>query len=204
MSKYNLAVISQISLAEDDNFSQIAYELGQSIASKNCNLLSPINLNLGYKVAQGASDRAGLSIGFSPALNYRYHVIDNQLPTDVYDWICYNHNQAGILANSLITNAQALIIVGSRSKNMQELSLALNNLMPVAILSIPADENNQALIEYVKALPTSDQQTIIIETEPQTLVELLIKSLDSLYMDLNVDRLNQNNQLFHQLFQNSN
>ena len=200
MDQFNLAVFSRISLFDNSQLSQSAELLGQIIADYNYNLLTNINMTLSYKVAQGTVAKTGLSIGFSSARNCRHHVLDQQLPTDVYDWIYFNAVQENITAVNMLSNAQGVILVGVSLENITELSLSLAEMLPIGILAESQSQPN-SLVEYVKTLSVDQQKRIVIETNVQKLMESLNQMVNEYHQDINKQRLNQNNKFFHQLFE---
>ena len=199
MSGYNLSVISKIALSESKTLIKEAYDLGSFMASKNCRLLSIPGFNLSYKTAQGISAKSGISIGFSLATNYRSHINDKQLPTDVYDFIHFNPVQLATLETSLITNSQALILIGSSPLNMANLYLSLELMLPVGILVSQADKNNN-LIKNLGSLNESFKERIVINDNPQELLNQLIKILDGMYTDLNDSNIKKSNDFFENMF----
>ena len=198
---YSLAVHSRVALADSASLSQSAYLLGKEIASKGHVLLSSVDLNLTHRVAAGASDKAGLSIGFSPAASLRSHVSDLQLPTDVYDWLYFSNLKQVALLAALIQSSQALLLVGGVMSNMSELALASDSFLPVGILLDESNQKNNDLLKYLKSLPVEKQRHIVVHADPRILLDTILKMLTEIYGDLDDKSLDKNNQLFKQLIE---
>ena len=199
MGKYSLAVSSKIHLAKAGNLEKPAYALGQQIASLNWTLLSAVQPSLAYKVAQGATDKNGYSIGFSPASNLRDHVLEGRLPTDAYSWIYFSNLKANNLANCLISQAQALILIGATMDDLGEFALALASLIPVAVLLDEVDQANNGLLNYLQALPLEQQRQVIVHQDPKILLNTLQGILDNSQKDCSETACDSTNQLFNQI-----
>lgn len=197
--KYNLAVSSRVSLQKSANLARQAHLLGQKIAAKGHVLVSPIDLSLAYKVAAGMSHKAGLSIGFSRAANLRYHVVDLQLPTDVYDWIYFSHRTDSALLAEVVSSSQALLLIGAVLENMPELAQALELMLPVGILLDDSQQDNNDLLTYLHSLPLEKQQRIVVHQDPQILLDTLCHMLQTGHKDLDEKLLDLNNRTFKQL-----
>ena len=200
MGKFTLVVSSRVHLDQSQNLAQPAYELGQLIA-KEYILLTLSDLNLTYKVAQGTKDKEGLSIGFSPAESLRHHIINKQLPTDVYDWLYYSNLKTHALISDLIHKGQGLILIGATLQNMSELALALEINLPVGVLLDSQEEKNNSLMIYLKTLPLTQQRTIILHHKPDVLLQGLTPMINKNNWDLNEEALLENNQAFKEVFQ---
>ena len=201
--KYSLVVSSKIPLAGSAALGRPAYLLGQQIAAKGHVLLTPVQLSLAYRTAVGASDKAGLSIGFSPAANFREHVRELQLPDDVYDWLCFaGRSHPGGLLAGILASSQALILIGGVMANLSELALASEALMPVGILIDAEKPANNDLLQYLQSLPLERQKHIVVHKDPQTLLATVIHMLDAGYDDIKENDLAANGRFFKQLVEN--
>ncbi len=201
MMNYSLAVHSRVALADSASLNQPAYLLGKEIASKGHILLSPVGLNLSHRAAAGASDKSGLSIGFSPAASLRSHVSDSQLPTDVYDWLYFSNLKQPSLLTALIQSSQALLLIGGVMSNMSELALASDAFLPVGILLDGTNQKNNDLLKYLQNLPIEKQRHIVVHGDPRILLDTILKMLAETYSDISDKLLEKNNQIFNQLIQ---
>ena len=203
MMRYSLAVNSRVSLANSASLSQPAYLLGKEVASKGHTLLSPIGLSLNHRVAAGVSDKAGLSIGFSPAASFRYHVTELQLPTDVYDWLYFSNLKNSSLLTALIQSSQALLLVGGVMANITELAIASDALLPVGILLDEANQANNDLLKYLQSLPIEKQRHIVVHKDPKILLSTILRMLKEIYKDVRPKDIEKNDQLFSRLIKDS-
>ena len=198
-TKFSIAVSSKVALQEVGSLEQPTRRLGELLAANNYMLLSPINYSLSYAVAKATHDKSGLSIGFSPATNLRYHIVSQGLPTDVYDWIFFAQCQDTELLNMMIGQSQALILVGGVLDNIAELTQALARFLPVAILVDDVNHQNNDLLRYLNGLPVEKQRQIVLHHDPQILLEAFGKILNKAYEDLSDKIKKDNNKLFQKL-----
>ena len=197
--QYSLAVVSKVPLGESDDLSQSAYLLGQEIAQQGQILLTPVGLDLGYRVAAGASSKTGLSIGFSPAHNMRQHVSSLRMPTDVYDWLYYSGQEDVSLLTEMVRSCQAVLFVGGVLDNIAELSQAIERFLPIGILLDTVNESNNDILNYLQALPAERQRQIILHQDPKVLVQTICRMLQSAYADLDTKTIKAGNQLFQDI-----
>ncbi|MCY3804383.1 MAG: hypothetical protein OXF85_00690 [Candidatus Saccharibacteria bacterium] len=197
--KYSLAVSSKVPLHSCQHLSRAGFALGQILASQGHALLTEIGFNLAHQVALGMTDKAGLSIGFSPARNLRYHTVELQLPVEGYDWIYYTASKDFPLLAQMISNAQGVILVGGVMDNLVELSLALEIDLPVGILLDETNQDNNTLLNYLRGLPVEQQRRVVIHQDPQILLTAFNKIIAESYQDLDSQLLADNKKLFDQI-----
>lgn len=201
MIHYSLAVHSRVPLVDSASLSESAYLLGKEIAAKGQTLLSPVGLNLAHRVAAGASDKSGLSIGFSPASGRRDHVSNLQLPTDVYDWLYFSNLKQPSLLATLTQSSQALILVGGVMSNLSELAMASDALLPVGILLDAENQQNNGLLQYLRSLPLEKQRHIVVHQDPKVLLETILKMVVEAHAGLDEEALLKNDRMFIKLLQ---
>ena len=197
--KYSVAVSSKVPLHSCQHLGKLSFELGQTLAGAGHTLLTEIGFSVVHQVALGMTDKTGLSIGFSPARNLRYHIRELQLPVDGYDWIYYTAAKDFQLLAQLISKSQGMILVGAVMDNLVELSLALEINLPIGILLDQTNQANNNLLNYLQSLPSEQQRRVVIHHNPQTLLTAFDKMINESYQDLNSRLLADNKELFNQI-----
>ena len=199
---YSLAINSRIPLPDSAGLRESAYLLGKQIAARGHTVVSPAGPGLAYRTAAGATDKAGLSIGFSPATSFRDHVKSLRLPTDVYDWLYFSGLRPAALLADLIQKSQALILVGGIMDNISELAIASDAFLPAGILLDGENEANNGLLQYLQSLPLDKQRHIVVHKDPQVLLDTVVGMLDEARSDIDAAFLEKNNQFFKQVMDN--
>ena len=166
---------------------QLAYDLGKAIAKAGKTLTTGATAGLPWFAAQGAfsvKDRAGVSIGFSPASSFREHVTVYKLPTAEFDYINFT-GMAYVGRNvHLVRSSDAVITVGGRMGSLHEFVTAIESRKVIGVLL-----GSGGLADYIPTLLESiesiglDVEDIIYDTNPVRLVNKVIKALDIKYAD---------------------
>lgn len=203
IGRYSLAVSSKVALQASGHLHQSARELGNRLAADGHILLTPIDLNLSYAVAEAMHGGSGLSVGFSRGKHLREHLVHCNLPTDAYDLIFYTGQSGPDLLNKVISQGQGLILVGGVLENITELTQALARFVPVAILVDGIDHGNNEILKYLNNLPLEKQKQIVLHHEVKVLLEAFYKVLDDVYEDLNDQIRADNNRLFQKILKDN-
>lgn len=175
---------------------QLAYDLGKAIAKAGKTLTTGATAGLPWFSAQGAfsvKDRAGVSIGFSPASSFREHVTVYKLPTVEFDYINFT-GMAYVGRNvHLVRSSDAVITVGGRMGSLHEFVTAIESRKVIGVLL-----GSGGLADYIPTLLESiesiglDAKDIIYDTNPVRLVNKVIKALDIKYADFKHNGTDQN------------
>ena len=201
LKRYSLALSSKVALDAGSNLQPAAGQLGREIARRGHTLLSPVDLSLAYVTAAAVHKRTGLSIGFSPAADLRYHLLEFNLPVDVYDWLYFCNQRQISLLNAVIAQSQGLILIGGVLENITELTQALSRFLPIAILVDDINYHNNDLLKYLNHLPVKQQKQIVLHHDPIVLLDAFDNILDEVYKDLRGKLPAGNNELFKELMQ---
>jgi hypothetical protein len=173
---------------------QLAYDLGKAIAKADKTLTTGATVGLPWFAAQGAfsvKDRAGVSIGFSPASSFREHVTVYKLPTVEFDYINFT-GMAYVGRNvHLVRSSDAVITVGGRMGSLHEFVTAIESKKVIGVLlgSGGLADYIPTLIQNIEFIGAKD---IIYDTIPERLVKNVIKALDALYSDFKHDGTDDN------------
>ena len=187
--KYQICVSGAASGDTVQASHQLAYDLGKAIAKSGKTLTTGATIGLPWFAAQGAfsvKDRAGVSVGFSPASSFREHVTVYKLPTVEFDYINFT-GMAYVGRNvHLVRSSDAVITVGGRMGSLHEFVTAIESRKVVGVLlgSGGLADFIPKLIENIEAPDAND---IIYDTDPARLVDKVIKALDERYSDFKHD-----------------
>lgn len=192
--RYQICVSGAASGATVQASHQLAYDLGKAIAKAGKTLTTGATIGLPWYAAQGAfdvKDRAGASVGFSPASTFREHVSVYKLPTVEFDYINFT-GMAYVGRNiHLVRSSDALITVGGRMGSLHELATALESRKIVGILL-----GSGGLADFVptllKNIEAPDAKNVIYDTDPVRLVDKVIQALDVRYADFKHDGTDSN------------
>jgi len=189
--KYQICVSGAASGKTIEASHQLAYDLGVAIAKAGKTLLTGATVGLPWFAAKGAFsviDRAGVSIGFSPASSFREHVTVYKLPTVEFDYINFT-GMAYVGRNvHLVRSSDALITVGGRIGSLHEFVTAIESHKVIGVLL-----GSGGLADYIPTLIQSvetkgmDTKDIIYDTDPYRLVTKVIHELDTRYGDFKHD-----------------
>ncbi len=192
--KYQICVSGAASGDTVQASHQLAYDLGKAIAKAGKTLTTGATVGLPWFAAQGAfsvKDRAGVSVGFSPASSFREHVTVYKLPTVEFDYINFT-GMAYVGRNvHLVRSSDAVITVGGRMGSLHEFVTAVESRKIIGVLlgSGGLADFIPKLLENVEA---PDVKDIIYDTDPVRLVDKVIKALDIRYADFVHDGTDDN------------
>ena len=150
-----------------------AKALGRILAEHECILTTDATTGFPLWAAMGAKSANGMVIGFSPAASESEHATVYKLPTDYLDMIVYTgFGYAG--ANLLLTRSSDAIIFGcGRAGTVHEFMVALEERKPIGVLE--GNWDTDELLRDILAKSNKPADTIIFDTDPNRLLERLIK-----------------------------
>ncbi|HPF30728.1 MAG TPA: hypothetical protein PLO25_00220 [Candidatus Saccharibacteria bacterium] len=192
--KYQICVSGAASGATVQASHQLAFDLGKAIVKSGKTLTTGATVGLPWFAAQGAfsvKNRAGVSVGFSPASSFREHVTVYRLPTVEFDYINFT-GMAYVGRNMhLVRSSDAVITVGGRMGSLHEFATALESKKVIGVLlgSGGLADFVPTLLENIEA---PDSKSVIYDTNPERLVEKVIKALNDKYDDFSHDGTDNN------------
>lgn len=183
--KYQICVSGAASGETVQASHQLAYELGKAISMRGKTLTTGATVGLPHYAAMGAvsvEGKRGISIGFSPASSFREHVATYRLPTKEFDYINFTGMEYVGRDVHLVRSSDAIITVGGRMGSLHELSTALESRKVCGVLlgSGGLADYTKTLLDNIEAPGAKD---IIYDTDPDRLVEAIVKRLDEKYAD---------------------
>jgi hypothetical protein len=151
---------------------KLSKEIGREIARQKCILITGATTGVPYFAAQGCKEKAGFSVGFSPASSEAAHIKTYHLPVDAFDIIIYTgFDYSG--RNLLMTNAaDGVIIVCGRMGTLNEFTTAFEDQKPIGVLEGSGGTADK--IRIIATGPFRGVRKVIYEKDPQKLVKKLI------------------------------
>lgn len=187
--RYQICVSGAASGDTVKNAHQLAYDVGRVISKQGLTLLTGATVGLPHHAAKGVvsvSGKRGISIGFSPASSFREHVATYRLPTREFDYINFTGMEYVGRDVHLVRSCDAIITVGGRMGSLHELSTALESHKVCGILL-----GSGGLADYAKTLLENIEspgvKEIIYDSDPDKLVNKIVKQLDLKYADFHHD-----------------
>jgi len=175
--------------------SDLAYELGKSIAKSGHILTTGATVGLPYYAATGAKENGGMVIGFSPASSLREHLKKYRLPHDCFDFINFTGMNYVGRDLYLVQSSDALLTVGGRIGSLHEFTSAIEAGKPCGVLA-GSGGTADVIPELMKELEPPRGDIVIYDDNPDALVEKIIKIIDKKYKDINKDLKEHDQQWF--------
>lgn len=163
----------------------VAERVGTAIAKQGHVITTGATTGLPYYAARAARKAGGMSIGFSPASSLREHLHKYRLPIGIFDFL--NFTGMHYLGRDvfLVQSSDAVITIGGRFGSLHELSTAIENHMPLGILTGTGGTADMAQA-MVDNLEPPRRNLIVFDDDPERLVNTIIKMLDEEYKDIDL------------------
>ena len=166
----------------------LAERVGRAIAQAGHVLTTGATVGLPFYGAKAAHEAGGISIGFSPATSPREHIYKYRLPIGVFTFINYTGmNYVGRDAY-LVQSSDAVITVGGRFGSLHEFTTALESNMPCGVL-LGSGGTADIIPELLEKLENNHKSLVILDDNPERLVEKIVQKLDLLYGDIDTKSL---------------
>lgn len=163
-----------------------AREVGALIAKSGNVLTTGATIGLPYYAALGAKKQGGMSIGFSPAVNFREHLHKYRLPISCFDFINFTGLHYVGRDLYLVQSSDAVITIGGRFGSLHEFTSALESHKPCGIL-LGSGGTADEIPKLMEALPSPHASLVVYDKDPERLVAKVIKMLDEKYEDIEKD-----------------
>jgi uncharacterized protein (TIGR00725 family) len=189
MGKYQICVSGAAKGHSAEQGKALAQAAGAAIAKAGHSLMTgattglPNEAAIGYKAAGGK-----MSLGISPASTKIEHVVKYRLPVKSYDAILYSGLHYSGRDALLITSADAVVSIGGRLGTLHEFTIAMETKTPLGLLQGAGGVGEQ-IEQLMKILPNADPDLVVVDSDPDRLIEKLTHMLDKLhahYKDLYV------------------
>lgn len=173
---YQIGIIgSAVSKAGDSDWEN-AVLIGLELAKKKADVFSGATTGTPLAATLGAKQLGAHAVGISPAFDAYDHVNNYNLPIEHFDTMIYCGN--GYLGRSLtlVYSCDGVVMIGGRMGTVEELSIAIHQKLPVAIL----DDGSGVTDEMMNVLEAStyDLSKVFFEKSPQLLIDRLYDIID--------------------------
>lgn len=166
----------------------LAERLGAAIAKKGHIVTTGATVGLPFHAAKAAKAVGGMSIGFSPASSLREHAFKYRLPIGVYDFVNFTGMDYVGRDIHLVQSSDAIITVGGRMGSLHEFTTAIESNMPCGVL-IGSGGTADLIPELIQRLETPRRKLVVMDENPEKLVEKIVAMLDEDLKDINTDDL---------------
>lgn len=157
----------------------LAGEVAREIVHRGHLVVSGATRGLPYYAAKAAKEAAPdqvSSIGFSPAASRLAHVKKYQLPIDNFDTIIFTGFEYTGRNLLLVRSCDAVVMVGGRIGTLNELTIAIEERKPVAVLLGSGGMTDE--VEHVLKAAKRARTGIIFGHDPAELVDELIDLIE--------------------------
>ena len=197
--KYSLCVSGAAGGPIVEQSKDKAYQLGVAVARVGHVLTTGATIGLPFFAAQGAKDRGGLSIGFSPASNLREHIRKYQFPVGVFDYINFTGMDFVGRDAYLVNSSDAVLTVGGRSGSLHEFATGLEAGLPCGVL-VGSGGVADLIPDIIERLGTlKEGHTVIFDPDPDRLVDKVVAILEAEHADLTEDEIAAHDATFKDL-----
>lgn len=186
--KYSICVSGAAAGKSVDHSHGLAERLGKAIAKADHITTTGATVGLPFYAARAARNAKGMSIGFSPATSLKEHVFKYRLPIGVFDYINFTGLNYVGRDVYLVQSSDAVITVGGRFGSLHEFTTALESGMPCGVL-LGSGGTADAIPELIDTLESPHKHLIILDEDPERLVERVVARLDEHYGDIDTKAL---------------
>jgi uncharacterized protein (TIGR00725 family) len=165
-----------------------ASRLGTAIAKAGHILTTGATVGLPFYAAKAATKAGGMSIGFSPASSLREHVAKYRLPIGVFDFINFTGMHYVGRDIHLVQSSDAIITIGGRFGSLHEFTTALESRKPCGVLTNSGGTADM-IPELLQRLEPINQDLVIFDDDPESLVKKVIEVLDRENKDIDTTAL---------------
>lgn len=150
--------------------------VGREVAKHECIAITGACPGLPHYAARGAKKAGGFVLGVSPAFSEHEHVREYKSPNEYYDIILFSG--LGFMERDImnIRGSDGVIFLGGGIGTMNEFTVAFEEGKPIGILAGSGGLSDHFL-NFIKKADRSVTPNIVVESDPKTLVEKLIKTI---------------------------
>lgn len=163
----------------------MAERVGTAIAKQGHVITTGATTGLPYYGARAARKAGGMSIGFSPAASLREHLHKYRLPIGIFDFLNFTGMHYIGRDVFLVQSSDAVITIGGRFGSLHEFSTAIENHMPIGILTGTGGTADMAQL-MLDNLEPPHRKLVVFDDDPERLVNTIIKMLDEEFKDIDL------------------
>jgi len=161
--------------SKDKDISKLAGDIGIELSKKGVILLTGACLGYPHKAAIGSYSHGGTVIGISPARDLLEHKEIYHFPDNNFKKISFTG--LGIPARnfSLVSESDAIIIIGGQAGTLNEFTIALAQNKPIGVL-----DGSGGITMIIKDIAgicdkNGEKENIVYSKDPKDLVDKLLK-----------------------------
>lgn len=156
---------------------ELSRKVGEAIAKSGHTLITGATSGVPYYCALGCKEAGGFNVGFSPAESELAHLKSYCLPVDPFDVMIYTGADYAGRDVLMTKSAEAVIIVCGRMGTLHEFTTAVETKKPIGILERTGGVADE-IRNLMKRVYSREEEKVIFETDPKTLVEKIIKTIE--------------------------
>lgn len=179
--KYRIGVMGSAQGPTIENQESInkSIQAGRAIAKADCILVNGACPGLPDEAAYGASEAGGLVMGVSPAFSEKEHTEQYKSPKDYYDIILYTG--LGLMERDIINirSCDAILLLGGGIGTLNEFTVAFDEKKIIGVL-LGSGGVADHIEDILKICNRDMNETIVMDEDPEKLVEKVITALKTL------------------------
>lgn len=179
MDLIKIAVFGSAGGSELDKHKKSAFIIGEEIALNHAILCTGACPGLPHEAALGTASKAGLVLGFSPAMNLADHVNNFNFPDSPYLFIFTGMEKKG--RNLICTRTcDAGIFISGRFGTLNEFTLLYDegNGKAIGLLKDSGGFVDEVIIPSTQNTEKLTKATILVDNDPRTLVTGIIETIN--------------------------
>jgi uncharacterized protein (TIGR00725 family) len=165
-----------------------AQAIGKAIARAGHVTVTGATVGLPFYAALAAKKAGGMSIGFSPAASLKEHVLKYRLPIGMFDFINFTGMNYIGRDLHLVLSSDAVIYIGGRFGTLNEFTIALESKTPIGVL-LGTGGAADLIPELLERLEAINTDMIVMDNDPDRLVQKVIAMLDKEYKGIDTNAL---------------
>ena len=153
---------------------KLAIQLGHAIAKNDCILVTGGCPGLPHLTAKGVYQKGGFTVGISPGLALREHVVKYESPTKYHDLLIFTGS--GLMGREVVNirSSDIVIIIGGRSGTLGEFAIAYDEGKLIGVVEGSGGISDE-IDEILRICAIKDTGSRVIKgKDPKKLVKNLI------------------------------
>jgi len=156
--------------------------LGKEIAKENCILVTGACMGVPYFAAKASSKEGGVSLGYSPAANYKDHIMPPISYPEPFENQVLLYTGTGKIGRNVLSikDSDGIIILGGGTGTLNEFTIAFHEGKVIGVLETKDGSVEKFLNSEGKdVLSSKSKESVLIkDTDPKRLVKKVIKEIE--------------------------
>lgn len=153
-----------------------AREIGRQIVAHKGMLLTGACWGMPYEAAKGVKEAGGFSVGVSPAMNEKDHLVNYRFPVDQHDQIYYTGFGFSSRNLWLMRMADAVIFICGRMGTLNEFTICFEDGRLAGVLE--GTGGMADLIKEIVKVAHKGEGRIIYERDPKKLLDKICQAIN--------------------------